>query len=216
MPGLAFLHQKGGTGKTTLAIAAALALSEAGLSVLVLDLDPQGTATAWADRYPALTGGGAGVVVRPQLANRLDTAVTRLARGFDWTLVDSPPTLDASTLGVLALGLPVLIPVRPAAADLWPLDRVATIARACGATRMSVVVNQHRDEPLAPVADAAAHAGLSLYPEPLPADPGLTGLFSGEALPPRLAVQILRMVRWATGVTPPSPGEPGAQGEGTR
>jgi chromosome partitioning protein len=44
---VAFLHQKGGTGKTTLAIATAMALAEQGTCVLLMDADVQGTASEW-------------------------------------------------------------------------------------------------------------------------------------------------------------------------
>ncbi len=48
---VAFLHQKGGTGKMTLAIATAMALAEQGASVLLLDADVQGTASEWGSRW---------------------------------------------------------------------------------------------------------------------------------------------------------------------
>lgn len=48
---VAFLHQKGGTGKTTLAIATAMALAEQDARVLLLDADVQATASEWASRW---------------------------------------------------------------------------------------------------------------------------------------------------------------------
>ena len=47
---VAVLSEKGGAGKTTLAVHLATAGHLAGLSTVILDLDPQGSAYAWAGR----------------------------------------------------------------------------------------------------------------------------------------------------------------------
>ena len=47
MKKIAFLAQKGGSGKTTLAVHTAVAATEAGESVVVIDTDPQKSATVW-------------------------------------------------------------------------------------------------------------------------------------------------------------------------
>ncbi|HNC06857.1 MAG TPA: ParA family protein, partial [Solirubrobacterales bacterium] len=45
---IAILSQKGGTGKTTLTRSLSEGLRRAGLSVLAIDADPQGSALDWA------------------------------------------------------------------------------------------------------------------------------------------------------------------------
>ena len=49
MKTISFLSQKGGTGKTTLCVHLAVAAEKAGKSAVILDLDPQASATGWKD-----------------------------------------------------------------------------------------------------------------------------------------------------------------------
>ena len=53
MKTIALVTQKGGTGKTTLAASLAVAAQEAGERVFLIDLDPQGSLTSWAERREA-------------------------------------------------------------------------------------------------------------------------------------------------------------------
>ena len=55
MIAIALIAQKGGTGKTTVALTLAVAAEQAGRTVIVLDIDPQATACRWADRREATT-----------------------------------------------------------------------------------------------------------------------------------------------------------------
>ena len=84
---IAFLSQKGGSGKTTLSVHTAVAAEATGERVCVIDADPQESATAWASAREA----GTPIVATAQ-AGELDAAL-RAAEGEGITLavVDAPP-----------------------------------------------------------------------------------------------------------------------------
>lgn len=65
---IAVTNEKGGSGKTTTAVNLGAALAERGRRVLVVDLDPQASATAW------LGGAGDGPTIRDVLTRRVSLA----------------------------------------------------------------------------------------------------------------------------------------------
>lgn len=130
------MARKGGAGKSTLAVGLAVAHELAGGTAAVVDLDPQGSATAWG----ALREADRPAVVLAQ-ARRLQP-VLDAARdgGADLTIIDTPPALvDAARAAVRAADL-VLIPCRPALADLHAIMGSVGICRDA-ATPAAVVVN---------------------------------------------------------------------------
>ena len=111
---IALISQKGGAGKTTLAIAVAVAASEAGLDSVLVDLDPQVSAGRWGDLRDAETP-----VVTCAPAARL-SSVLSAARGAGAALavLDTAPHAADAALAAARASDFVLIPCRPATADL--------------------------------------------------------------------------------------------------
>ena len=128
MKTIAFLTQKGGSGKTTLAVHLAVAAEEAGERVCLIDTDPQGTATAWAERrehdtpyFAATTPSG--------LSDALNAA---RAEGMTLVVVDTAPHAKAEAPLVVSLVDFVLIPCRPTAFDLSAVSRTIQSIQAIG------------------------------------------------------------------------------------
>jgi chromosome partitioning protein len=111
---LSLIAQKGGTGKTTLSIHLAVQAHVDRLKVLLIDLDPQASATAWWRRRtaetPALTQGKA-----ETLAQVLDAARDQ---GYDLAVIDTAPHNSEGAVTTARLSDHVLIPTRPAILDL--------------------------------------------------------------------------------------------------
>ena len=121
---IAVANQKGGTGKTTLAVNLAAGLHRRGTTVL-LDADPQGSASNW-----ARVGGADGDLppVRGLVAAEVGSAIGQAA-SCRYVLVDCPPHLQSDTLRRVVEWVDlVLIPVQPSPLDLWAsVDMAAAV-----------------------------------------------------------------------------------------
>ncbi|APT93829.1 chromosome partitioning protein ParA (plasmid) [Corynebacterium phocae] len=115
---IAFVHTKGGVGKTTGAVLLAAAAHARGLAVEVFDADPQGSATRWAEVASA-TGDPLPFPIRPVTAR-----VLRSAPVVDgWQIVDTPPGTAAEIQAAIDTADLVIIPTHPTPIDIdrvWP------------------------------------------------------------------------------------------------
>jgi chromosome partitioning protein len=87
MKTLALIAQKGGTGKTTLALSLAVAAEQAGKAPVIIDLDPQATACNWSDRRKADTP----IVVDAQPARLPHALAKAIQGGIDFAIIDTHP-----------------------------------------------------------------------------------------------------------------------------
>ncbi len=133
---IGLLSRKGGVGKTSLAIHLSVLAQEGGKRVLLIDLDPQGSATAWwqareasVPQLEATTPG--------ELDNLLSTA---RENGIDLAVIDTRPSVEADAVQVAALSDYLLIPTRPAIMDLRAILGTLDIVKG-GRHRASIVLN---------------------------------------------------------------------------
>lgn len=191
---VSFLHQKGGTGKSTLAVCAAMGLAAAGKHVLLLDTDYQGTSSEWGNRF----GIAMGIEVRSQVQPVVHQQAERFATGFDWMVVDGPPALSEMTESIVRAGGRVVIPMRPALPDVWALPWLAAVLRKQMAARVAVdpriVFTQHRGEDLAPLMAELQPWGIPVHPQAIPADSAFPAVFAGGKLPPGLQQIVMDLV----------------------
>ena len=116
---LTIAQQKGGAGKTTLVIQLATALAEAGRRIAVVDIDPQGSLTAWmrqrerrGDAVPELRFSMVG-------GWRLSVELDRLRNEHEVVLVDSPPHAETDAKVAIRAADLVLVPCQPSLLDVW-------------------------------------------------------------------------------------------------
>src|SRR6478752_2311204 len=106
---IAFVTQKGGTGKSSLAVSLAVAAQENGLKVYVLDLDPQGTSKNWYERREAEAPQVAAIE-----ASKLNMALATLAKqGIDLVVIDTAGVDSPATVAAMQAADLCLIPARP-------------------------------------------------------------------------------------------------------
>lgn len=122
-------QQKGGAGKTSLAVHLATTWSLKGKSVAMVDIDPQGSLTRW---YEIRRDNYGNTAVHPEVRTvtgwRVSTEVARLADHYDYVVIDSPPhTQTEAKIAIRAASL-VLIPVQPSPMDLWATEPTIKLA----------------------------------------------------------------------------------------
>ena len=129
---IAIISQKGGAGKTTLAIHLAAAAAASGLETIVLDADPQATASSWS-HWRELAGMGAPEVIdcgSPTLLPRKLSGAAEL--GAEVAIIDTPPHADIMAREACKAAELILIPCRPQAFDLAGIQMTAELAKATG------------------------------------------------------------------------------------
>lgn len=127
---IAFLSQKGGSGKTTLVVHTAVAAYEAGCRVVVVDTDPQKSASTWRDARGA---------AEPMVATAAPSELARVlkaarAEPVDLVIIDTAPHAAPEAAGIARIADFVIIPCRPTAFDLAAASNAAAIVKAARAS----------------------------------------------------------------------------------
>lgn len=122
---IAVCNTKGGVGKTTLTASLAVRAAKESKRVALVDLDPQASLTAWAQRR--------GAPDNPAVLRDVDTAseaVERLEQtGWDWVFIDTPPAFLQLLQDAIAAADFVIVPMKPSALDVAASQEAVVMAR---------------------------------------------------------------------------------------
>lgn len=117
---VALTGQKGGAGKSTVAVNLAAEAVARGLRVLLVDADPQATARTWA-AVAARHGHPIPTIVAMGAEMHRPEQLPQLARGYDLAVVDCAPRADETQRAALLVADLAVLPCGPSAFDAWAL-----------------------------------------------------------------------------------------------
>jgi chromosome partitioning protein len=204
MKTVTLLAQKGGTGKTTLAIHLAVLAATSGKQVVIADIDPQQSASFWKKRRekdnPDVVG-----LESSELAKAIENYQ---AQGVDLMVIDTAPHSHNDAIVAARLADYILIPSRPAILDLEAIGssvdivkdikgNAAIVLNACpfpGKTGERAIVKEARE--------ALSGYGLTISPTAISNRVALShSLIDGQAVTEfdsqgKAAAEIRKLMQW--------------------
>lgn len=140
MKTIAMVCQKGGTGKTTLALSLAVEATRSGLNAVVVDLDPQVSACEWGDMRREREGTPETLVVDAQPARLGNVLAKAREAGVDLLVIDTAGRTEQAAMAAARVADLVLVPLQPSVMDLKTVKATTDLITLAGTPKRLAVL----------------------------------------------------------------------------
>jgi chromosome partitioning protein len=123
-------QKKGGSGKSTIAVQLAVALSKKSNKVALLDIDKQKSTSQWfSERQKAFGKDFEGISCKDISGWRISSEISNIGEHTDYIIIDSPPTLETETRSAIRSSDLIIVPMQASPTDLWATNEILECCR---------------------------------------------------------------------------------------
>lgn len=120
---ISFSNQKGGTGKTSLAVNIGVLWSNSGYKVAIFDADSQKSFSNWFDARKNYYGeDDIGIDLLPYNSHSFENDLKDIRKNYNFIIIDSPPIISYETIQIVKNSDRIIVPTLPS-----PVDLLATV-----------------------------------------------------------------------------------------
>ncbi len=169
------MAQKGGVGKTMLAVQMLITAWLEGVAGCLIDLDEQGSAGRWGEHRAELHGLRAPAIVKGKVEKLRDMLGAAKRTETEIAILDTPPAINKTTVLCADAADVILLPTRAAVLDEFSLEETLQVLKAAKAIGKTVIVINALEEgqkaDVASVRRIAAKYGATVLKSAIESDP---------------------------------------------